>query len=221
MSTTSNRSNTTSVRSSAKTATPEPPKQTAGRATRSAPDAAKMYLQMNKKELYALSTSSNQWSEWGPVEVRGELVAKGYMDRGAQMSFSEMSHVILRVAAALPGNQAAAADVLHAVEDVGCDVRQILALVREKTTVDDKVAHTLRDAAVQLTNTVEEQAADIRTMTERLNNDIREATERVRRDVLPSQTAPPRQGWLTASARTQRRQRAESNRICAPGIYSA
>ncbi|KAJ7807967.1 hypothetical protein B0H14DRAFT_2609252 [Mycena olivaceomarginata] len=125
---TSTSSSTSSSRSAANTAgrsltekpaTPEPPKAAQNKTTRSATNAAQIYLDKTKKELLGLTTSDSHFTEWTSEDVKGSLHAKGFITEaegaGTRPSFSLLAFVVLRVAASLPPNAAVAADALRAV----------------------------------------------------------------------------------------------------------
>ncbi|KAJ7736428.1 hypothetical protein B0H16DRAFT_1730770 [Mycena metata] len=162
---------------------------TENRSRRAAPDSAKIFLDRGRKELFALSTSSNAWGEWTSEEVRGHLVAKGFVKEGVStLSFNLLGMVVLRIAASLPANNAVAADALRAVavalelkrvesvvEEVAENVKTLLGLAaKERATEGEEgeLTDTLRAAAVHLTRTVEEQANDIASLTTRLDDEL-------------------------------------------------
>ncbi|KAJ7867561.1 hypothetical protein B0H14DRAFT_2572851 [Mycena olivaceomarginata] len=85
---TSTSSSTSSSRSAANTAgrsltekpaTPEPPKAAQNKTTRSATNAAQIYLEKTKKELLELTTSDSHFTEWTSEDVKGSLHAKGFI----------------------------------------------------------------------------------------------------------------------------------------------
>ncbi|KAJ6592558.1 hypothetical protein B0H19DRAFT_1245419 [Mycena capillaripes] len=160
-----------------KSSSPEPPRATPTRTTRSNPDAAKIFLTKTRAQLLQMSTSANKWETWTVKEVRGELVSKGYLEenKGATIvttpALSVLAMVALRIAASLPDNAAVAADALRALavgielkkselvlEGVAKDVRELLDLARdakEKEEVAEGVAEDMRSAALQLKNLYE------------------------------------------------------------------
>ncbi|KAJ6560365.1 hypothetical protein B0H19DRAFT_1070006 [Mycena capillaripes] len=213
MATSSNKTGTTSSRNEEKSSTPEATRPTPARLTRSAPDAAKIFLGKTRAQLLQTSTSAYQWNAWTMKEVRGELVSKGYLEenRGTgpviAPQLSLLAIVALRIAATLPANAAVAADALralaigielkkseHALEAVAADVRELLSLAkdtREKEDMAGNVAEEIRAAAVQLTRTVEEQAVDIGIIATRLEEDLKRAAARVESTPHVVEQGPP------------------------------
>ncbi|KAJ7353100.1 hypothetical protein DFH08DRAFT_956185 [Mycena albidolilacea] len=216
---------TVNSKNNGKAATPDPQKQ---RTTRSAPDAAKIFLTKTKSELYALSTSASKWQDWRMTDCTSDLYAKGFLPQmqGMSPSFSMLSHAVLRIAVARPPNAAIAADALRAVavvmdmkrvdramEGMSEKVEEILTAVRALTAPDetsDELAGNMQAAAVHLTRTVDEQATALTTLAERLEEELQSVAQRVqtRADVEdvpisiqdPSATLGPAAGVLKSHA---------------------
>ncbi|KAJ6575490.1 hypothetical protein B0H19DRAFT_1231016 [Mycena capillaripes] len=196
-----------------KSSSPEPPRATPTRTTRSTPDTAKIFLTKTRAQLLKMSTSANKWETWTVKEVRGELVSKGYLEenKGATIvttpALSILAMVALRIAASLPDNAAVAADALRALavgielkkselilEGVARDVRELLSLARdakEKEEVAEGVAEDMRSAALQLTHMVEEQAVDIEVIATRLEDDLKRVAERAGSAQQAAEQGPP------------------------------